>query len=196
MISGALLQRYCPDNGQCTERTDSSAGGGDSRRRLLALLLGRGSSASGSGGWLRSLAEGPAGGESVPGGDETYVCNGRALWSIVGAITLSSPLLVLLTQVGCMAGCGEGGSAAATKAPLCRCWRDVAACRRMLLLWPPARTFAIHTAAAVSLCICSAGSGPTPATFPSCKSAAWGECCEAACQWRDGMGGPEWPGAL
>jgi hypothetical protein len=95
MISGALLQRFCPDNGQCTERTDSSSGGDSARRRLMALLLGRGS--GGSRGWLRSLAEGAAGGEGG-GGTEPYVCNGRALWSIVGAITLSSPLLVLLTQ--------------------------------------------------------------------------------------------------
>lgn len=105
MISGALLQRYCPDNGQCTERTDGSSGsGGDARRRMLALLLGRGSgngsNGSGSGGWLRSLAEAAGGGGGPAGGDEPYVCNGRALWSIVGAITLSSPLLVLLTQVG------------------------------------------------------------------------------------------------
>lgn len=135
MISGALLQRYCPDNGQCTERTDSSGGGGDARRRLLALLLGRGGSASASrGGWLRSLAEGAAGGEGGPGGGEPYVCNGRALWSIVGAITLSSPLLVLLTQVGCMAGVGRVGAQPQPRPLVCRYWRDVAACRGMLLL--------------------------------------------------------------
>lgn len=108
MISGALLQRYCPDNGQCSERTDpDSSSSGSARRRLLALLLGRGSGSanasngSSSSGWLRSLAEAAAGGEGEGGGGvEPYVCNGRALWSIVGAITLSSPLLVLLMQVG------------------------------------------------------------------------------------------------
>jgi hypothetical protein len=79
MISGALLQAYCPDNGQCAEREEEGDGGAS--RRLLGLLTGRGLAA--------------------PGDPEPYSCNGRMLWTIVGLITLSSPLMVLLTQVGC-----------------------------------------------------------------------------------------------
>jgi hypothetical protein len=80
MISGALLQAYCPDHGQCTE-----AGAADSPgRRLLSALAGRG--LGGGGGGSTSAA---------PGG---YECDGRALWTIVALITLSSPLAVLLTQ--------------------------------------------------------------------------------------------------
>lgn len=76
MISGALLQAYCPDNGQCAEREEEGDGGAS--RRLLGLMTGRGLAA--------------------PGDPEPYSCNGRMLWTIVGLITLSSPLMVLLTQ--------------------------------------------------------------------------------------------------
>ena len=71
MISGWLLQAYCPDNGECVE----GAGG----RRLLAALTG-----------------GLAGGAGGPAAE----CDGRTLWGIVGVLTLSSPLAILLTQVG------------------------------------------------------------------------------------------------
>lgn len=81
MISGALLQAYCPDHGQCTE---AGAGGGPGRR-LLSALAGRGL------------------GGAAP---EGYECDGRALWTIVALITLSSPLAVLLTQVGFRIGGG------------------------------------------------------------------------------------------
>lgn len=76
MISGALLAAYCPDNGQC----NAPGGEGGPGRRLLQAAA-------------RALGV---------GGDEPPVseCNGRALWLIVGCITLSSPLLILLTQVG------------------------------------------------------------------------------------------------
>lgn len=79
MISGALLQAYCPDHGQCTEAGAANSPG----RRLLSALAGRG------------LAGGGGGTSAAPGG---YECDGRALWTIVALITLSSPLAVLLTQ--------------------------------------------------------------------------------------------------
>ena len=55
MLSGALLQRYCPDSGACDRETGAQAG-----------ALG--------------------------------ACDGRALWGVIGALTLTSPLLILLTQ--------------------------------------------------------------------------------------------------
>lgn len=76
MISGALLQAYCPDNGQCDT---NAAGTGGALRRLLEAA---------------AAAAGGAPAEGQP------TCDGRSLWTIVGCITLSSPLLVLLTQVG------------------------------------------------------------------------------------------------
>ncbi|KAL4424382.1 hypothetical protein ABPG75_001683 [Micractinium tetrahymenae] len=104
MISGALLQTYCPDAGQCSDRRKEDDSKAEAGRRLLALLSGGGGSgggggaASGSGGWVRSLAA-AAGGEGGAGGEAPAAyCDGRMLWLIVGAITLSSPLLVLLTQ--------------------------------------------------------------------------------------------------
>lgn len=55
MLSGALLQRFCPDSGACDRETGVTMG---------AL------------------------------GD----CDGRALWGVIGALTCTSPLLILLTQ--------------------------------------------------------------------------------------------------
>ena len=119
MVSGALLQRFCPDNGQCGDRTpdsdgsDAGSAAAQAGRRLLALLShsGSGSSTSSTGGgprrWLGGMAaaaaapllgavSGDAAPGPVPGGS---YCDGRRLWAIVGAITVSSPLLVLFTQV-------------------------------------------------------------------------------------------------
>ncbi|PSC67761.1 MFS general substrate transporter [Micractinium conductrix] len=118
MVSGALLQRFCPDNGQCGDRTpdsdgsDAGSAAAQAGRRLLALLShsGSGSSTSSTGGgprrWLGGMAaaaaapllgavSGDAAPGPVPGGS---YCDGRRLWAIVGAITVSSPLLVLFTQ--------------------------------------------------------------------------------------------------
>lgn len=95
MVSGALLQRFCPDNGQCK---DGSGEGGGPARRLMSLLTGSGEGEGGRG-WVRGLAETAAAavaGAVAPASE----CDGRALWAIVTALTLSSPLLVLLTQVG------------------------------------------------------------------------------------------------
>jgi hypothetical protein len=64
MMSGALLQRYCPDTGQCV-------GGG-------------GGGASGA----------PAPAPAAP----PSPCDGRALWAVVWLVTMSSPLLISLTQ--------------------------------------------------------------------------------------------------
>ena len=52
MISGALLQAYCPDNGQCGDREDEQEGGGSSpgRRLLVAAVRSAGGSAASDGG--------------------------------------------------------------------------------------------------------------------------------------------------
>lgn len=115
MISGALLATYCPDNGQCRDREeepDGGGGGSSPARRLLATTVQRGGSwlqgfaaAGGGGAGAAGLGDGEAAGPPPPPG---VTCDGRMLWLIVGCITLSSPLLVLLTQVGvaaCMRVC-------------------------------------------------------------------------------------------
>ena len=55
MLSGALLQAYCPDAHSCDSETGQETG-------------------------------------------ELGVCDGRKMWGIIGALTLTSPLLILLTQ--------------------------------------------------------------------------------------------------
>lgn len=70
MLSGYLLDRFCPDNGQCS---DVSAG-----RSLLAHA--------------QATAPSPS-----PGGGE---CRGPIMWTTVALLTLTSPLLILVTQVG------------------------------------------------------------------------------------------------
>lgn len=80
MVSGWLLQTYCPDNGECVE------GGGKPARRLLDAALARGRALLGAGG----------GGGAEPVAE----CNGRMLWLIVGLLTLTSPIVILITQVG------------------------------------------------------------------------------------------------
>jgi hypothetical protein len=67
MISGALLEAYCPDNGDCMDASISPA------RHLRQTLS-------------------PSPPVTAP------PCNGAALWTIIGLITLSSPLLILITQ--------------------------------------------------------------------------------------------------
>lgn len=110
MISGALLQAYCPDAGQCSDRPqeDNGSPGGPAAqagRRLLALMSGRG-----SGNWARGLAAAVVGEGDAAGEQPAAYCDGRRLWLIVGLITLSSPVLVLLTQVsGDQAGRLSGG---------------------------------------------------------------------------------------
>ena len=56
MLSGKLLQDFCPDTSPCDARTQGAPDGG------------------------------------------TGTCNGRALWGIIGCITLTSPLLMLVLQ--------------------------------------------------------------------------------------------------
>ncbi|KAL4420864.1 hypothetical protein ABPG77_002823 [Micractinium sp. CCAP 211/92] len=97
MISGALLQAYCPDAGQCSDRPqeDNGSPGGPAAqagRRLLALLSGQGSDLA------RGLVAAAAGEGDSAGEQPAAYCDGRRLWLIVGLITLSSPVLVLLTQ--------------------------------------------------------------------------------------------------
>ncbi|BDA46855.1 hypothetical protein COCOBI_09-3080 [Coccomyxa sp. Obi] len=55
MLSGALLQAYCPDAHSCDSETGQETG-------------------------------------------ELGMCDGRKMWGIIGALTLTSPLLILLTQ--------------------------------------------------------------------------------------------------
>ena len=55
MLSGALLQAYCPDAGACDRETGVATG-------------------------------------------ELGACDGRKLWGIIGALTCTSPLLILLLQ--------------------------------------------------------------------------------------------------
>jgi hypothetical protein len=55
MLSGALLQAYCPDAHACDRETGLATG-------------------------------------------ELGPCDGRKLWGIIGALTCTSPLLILLTQ--------------------------------------------------------------------------------------------------
>lgn len=55
MLSGALLQAYCPDAHACDRMTGEAAG-------------------------------------------ELGPCDGRKLWGIIGALTCTSPLLILLLQ--------------------------------------------------------------------------------------------------
>ncbi len=89
MISGKLLETYCPDNGQCGDEP----GQGSAGRKLLTAMTG-GIVGAWNGLHMRALEEEPPVGE----------CNGRMLWLIVGLITLSSPLLILLTQVSRITG--------------------------------------------------------------------------------------------
>ena len=84
MISGKLLEAYCPDNGQCDSQHQAPSG-----RRLLSSLTGGILASAGKIIQARELTADPPVSE----------CDGRMLWLIVGCITLSSPLLVLLTQV-------------------------------------------------------------------------------------------------
>lgn len=81
ILSGALLQRYCPDHGQCTANSGSNQATFGLSAGPARLLL-------------RRLASALA----APSPPVEYPCDGRAMWAIVGALTLSSPILVLLTQ--------------------------------------------------------------------------------------------------
>ena len=96
MMSGALLARFCPDTGQCV----NGASSGPTRRLLRAVLMLRG----GDGAAGEAAAAGAGVGD--PSGAPSD-CNGRLLWLVVGVITLTSPVLVLLTQV-CECGWGRG----------------------------------------------------------------------------------------
>eukprot|EP00887_Chlorella_sp_A99_P006636 scaffold3.g6636.t1 len=80
MLSGWLLQRYCPDRGQCVDDDPGGGGPGASPaplRRLLGSLAGDAPPLP------------PQGGKA---------CDGRTMWLIVGLLTLSSPVAVLFTQ--------------------------------------------------------------------------------------------------
>ena len=86
-----------------------------------------------SGRRLQGLVGASAGLGDVPP-PEMPTCNGRALWAIVGAITLSSPLLVLLTQVHLGAGSRLGCESRRELLCLCilaapnSCWSLTAVC--------------------------------------------------------------------
>lgn len=111
MISGALLQSYCPDAGQCSDRPEEGGSGSgpaaEAGRRLLALLSGSDGSSTGA---MHSLAAAAAalGDDGGAGEQPAAYCDGRRLWLIVGLITLSSPVLVMLTQVGVLGPAAVG----------------------------------------------------------------------------------------
>lgn len=86
MLSGYLLERYCPGSGTCdhTKEAEGLATGGSGLRALVR-------------GFASPAAPGP----------DAATCRGGTMWSIVSALTLTSPILILLTQV--RAWCGWMG---------------------------------------------------------------------------------------
>lgn len=81
MISGKLLQSLCPAPGACRAELDGAP-------PAIPAEAGQGLATS------ALKAGGTATGEAL-----VQACDGRRMWLIIGLITLSSPLAILLTQV-------------------------------------------------------------------------------------------------
>lgn len=81
MISGKLLQTLCPAPGACPAELDSTEALGQSKR---GASLTSDASLRGEGAGAAAIVQ---------------ACDGRTMWLIIGLITLTSPVAILLTQV-------------------------------------------------------------------------------------------------
>lgn len=90
-LSGKLLAVFCPDTHAC-----------DHARNMVN------DTAAGVVGHVKNAAAAAAAAVHAAGGavaDAAGECNGRLLWGIICAVTLTSPLLITLNQAWCVFVC-------------------------------------------------------------------------------------------